>query len=63
MQNTSCEMPGWMNHKLGSRLLGEISTISVYRWYHSNGGKWRVAKEPFDEGERGKWKSCLKSQH
>ena len=25
MQSTSCEMPGWMKHKLGSRLLGEIS--------------------------------------
>ena len=24
MQSTSCEMPGWMNHKLESRLLGEI---------------------------------------
>ena len=28
MQSTSCEMPGWMNHKLESRLLGEISTTS-----------------------------------
>ena len=28
MESTSCEMPGWMNHKLESRLLGEISTIS-----------------------------------
>ena len=28
MQNTSCEMPDWMNHKLESRLGGEISTIS-----------------------------------
>ncbi|KAB0337234.1 hypothetical protein FD754_025295 [Muntiacus muntjak] len=28
MQNTSCEMPGWMKHKLESRLLGEISIIS-----------------------------------
>ena len=28
MQSTSCEMPGWMNHKLESRLLGEIVTIS-----------------------------------
>ena len=28
MQNTSCEMPGWMNYKLESRLLGEISIIS-----------------------------------
>jgi len=25
MQNTSCEMPGWMKHKLESRLPGEIS--------------------------------------
>ena len=28
MLSTSCEMPGWMNHKLESRLLGEISTTS-----------------------------------
>ena len=25
MQSTSCEMPGWMKHRLESRLLGEIS--------------------------------------
>ena len=24
MQSTSCKMPGWMNHKSESRLLGEI---------------------------------------
>ena len=28
MQSTSCEIPGWMKHKLESRLLGEISTTS-----------------------------------
>ena len=28
MQSTSCEMPGWMNPMLESRLLGEISTTS-----------------------------------
>ena len=28
MQSTSCEMPGWMNLKLESSLLGEISTTS-----------------------------------
>ena len=28
MQSTSCEMPGWMKHKLESRLLGEISITS-----------------------------------
>ena len=25
MQSTSCEIPGWMKHKLESRLQGEIS--------------------------------------
>ena len=28
MQNISYEMPGWMKHKLESRLLGEISITS-----------------------------------
>ena len=28
MQSTSCEMPGWMKHRLESRLLGEISITS-----------------------------------
>ena len=28
MQNTSCEMLGWMKHKLESRLVGEISITS-----------------------------------
>ena len=28
MQSTSWEMPGWKNHKLKSRLLGEISITS-----------------------------------
>ena len=29
MQDTSCEMPGWMKYKLESRLLGEISITFV----------------------------------
>ena len=28
MQSISCEMPGWMKHKLESRLPGEISVTS-----------------------------------
>ena len=28
LQSTSCEMPGWMKHKLESRFLGEISITS-----------------------------------
>ena len=30
MQRTSCEMPGWMKHKLESRLLRKISVTSRY---------------------------------
>ena len=28
MQRTSCEMPGWLKHKLESRLQGEVSITS-----------------------------------
>ena len=28
MQSTSCKMPGYVNHKLESSLMGEISTTS-----------------------------------
>ena len=28
MQNSSCKMPGWIDHKLESRLQGKISTAS-----------------------------------
>ena len=28
MQSVSCEMPGWMKHKMKSRLQGEISITS-----------------------------------
>ena len=31
MQSTSCEMPGWINHKLESRLLGEIYKTQICR--------------------------------
>ena len=30
MQSTSCEMSGWMKHKLESRFLGDISITSRY---------------------------------
>ena len=34
-QSKSCEMVGWMKHKLESRLLGEISAMSdMHRWHH-----------------------------
>ena len=34
----------------------------ICRWHHLNGRKQRETKEPLNEGERGEWKSWLKSQ-
>ena len=56
MQSTSCEMLGWMKHKLESRLPGEISITSDMQmtpplWQKARGTKaswwrwkWRVKK-------------------
>ena len=46
MQRTSCEMLGWMKHKLESGLVTEISKPQIWRWYHSNSRKWRGTKGP-----------------
>ena len=42
MQSTSCKMPGWMKHKLESRLLGEISITSDT---HMTPPLWKKAKK------------------
>ena len=52
IQNTSCEMPGWMNHKLKSRLPGETSTTSDLQMLPLSQQKARGTKETLDEGER-----------
>ena len=62
VQSTSCEMPGWMKHKLESRLPGEISITSdtqVTRplWQKA---KRKGTEEPHDESERGSEKVGLK---
>ena len=62
MQSTSCEIPGWMKHKLESRLLGEISITSDMQMTSPFGRKWRRSLLPLDESER-EWKSWLKAQH
>ena len=63
MQSTSGKMLRWTDHKLESRLLGEISTTSLCRWYHFNGTNWRGTEEHIGEEERVEWKSWLKTQH
>ena len=68
MQSTSCEILGWMKHRLESRLLGEkkrfLGKISITSDMQMIPPLWRRgAKEPLNEGERGEWKSWLKTQH
>ena len=53
MQSTSCEMLGWMKHKLGSRLWGGISVTSDIQMTPPLWQKLRGIKEPLDEDERG----------
>ena len=54
MQSTSCEMPGWMTHKLESRLPGEVSITSDMQMTppFMAESEEKVKKEPFDESER-----------
>ena len=52
VQSISCEMSGWMKHKLESRLLGEISITSDTQMTYV----WQKAKKTIkllDESERG----------
>ena len=56
MQSPSCKMPGWMKHKLESRMLGEISIcldMQMIPPLNPYGRKQRGTKEPLDESERG----------
>ena len=53
MQSTLHKIPGWMNHKLESRLPGEISITSDMQMIPPYGRKWKRTKEPLDESERG----------
>ena len=48
MQSTPCKMPGWLKHKLGSRLPGEISITSDMQMIPPCGRKWRQTKGPLD---------------
>ena len=53
MQSTSCEMPGWMKHKLESRLLRDISITSLRYADDTTLMAGRGIKDPLDESEIG----------
>ena len=62
MQSTSGETWDWMQPKLESRLLGQISITSDMQMIPLSSQKRRT-KEPFDKSERGEWEGWLKTQH
>ena len=53
MQRTSCEIPGWMKHKLESRLSGEMSVTSDTQMTPTVLQKVKKKKHLLDESERG----------
>ena len=55
MQSTSCKMPGWMKHKLESRLLGEINNL---RYADNTTLMAEIKEEP--KNLLMKWKSRVK---
>ena len=63
MQSASWEMLGWRKHKLESRLPGKISITWDMQMTPPLWQKHKGAKEPLNKGERGEWKSWLKTQH
>ena len=61
MQSTSCEMLGWVNHKVESRR--NINNLKTLRYADDTtlmAESERGTKKPLDEGERRECKSWLK---
>ena len=52
MQSISCKMPGWINHRLESRLPINISNLR-YADDTTVMAESKKTKEPLDESERG----------
>ena len=52
MQSASCEMPGWVKHKLESRLPGEISITSDMQMAESEEELNSILKKVKEESEK-----------
>ena len=55
-KSTSCKILGWVNHRMESRLLGEISITSDMQMTPPLWQKVKRTKEPLDESETGELK-------
>ena len=63
MQGISCEMPGWMTHKLESIAGENINSFRCADDTTQMAENWSGPKEPFDESEWAEWKIWLKTQY
>ena len=63
MWTASWETLGWMITSWNQDCWEKYQQPHIGWWYHSSGRKQRGTKEPLDGGERGEWKSWLKSRH
>ena len=52
-----------MNHNWNQDCWDKYQQSQICRWYHPNDRKWEGTKKLLDKGERGEWKSWLKTQH
>ena len=59
MQITSCEIPGWVNHKIQD-CQEKYHSPHICRLYHPKCIKWKRAKEPLDEVKEDNEKAGLK---
>ena len=57
VQSTSCKMLDWWITSWNQDCWEKYQQPQTFRWYHSNGRKWRGTEEPLDEGERGQGKN------
>ena len=62
-QSTSCEMPGWMNHKL-EYSWEKYQQPQINRWYHSMAKREEEIKSPLmrvkEESDKASWKLKFK---
>ena len=63
VQSKSWEMLDWMSTCWNQDCQEKYQQLQICWWYHFNNRKGRRTKEPLDKGERGEWKSWLKTQH
>ena len=45
--------PAYLTYMQSQDCWEKYQQLQIYRWYHSNGRKWRGTKEPLGEGKRG----------